>query len=251
MSININISQQIKRFKSRKAITLPADAGERLFVDVGGNDRAAGPTWGRRGLAAAFALLMLMLTGAGVFAGLNASATSTSAVTSGTLLMTLAKDGSSNGLPETISTMAPGDVYNVYVDLDNTGTLASVAGMTLGASASPVNALTNGSVSGEGLSVAITQCSVAWSAAGACSGSTATILASTALSAFSSPVSLSNVPALAASSGSLAHLQFSVSLAGTETSVNGTLPAQTIQGLSTTITWTFTEQQRTATTTND
>lgn len=204
----------------------------------------------RRLLALAFGFGVLSMTGAGVYAGLQASATGTSAVTSGTLLMTLTADGSSTGLPETISNMAPGDVYNVYVNLNNTGTLASAAGMTLSESASPANALTNGSISGEGLAVAITQCSVAWSSSGSCSGTTTTILPSTSLSAFSSAQSLSNVSSLAASTGQLAHLQFSLTLSGTETSVNGTEPSQTIQGLSTTVTWTFTEQQRTATTTN-
>jgi spore coat-associated protein N len=192
---------------------------------------------------------MLSLTGAGVFAALTATATGTSSVTSGTLLMTLTADGTSSGLPETVTNMAPGDVYNVYVNLNNTGTLASAAGMTLAASASPSNALTNGSVAGEGLDVAITQCSVAWSA-GSCGGTATTILAATALSSLGTPVSLSNVPALAASTGSLAHLQFQLTLNGTETSTNGTLPAQTIQGLSTTVTWTFTELQRAGTTTN-
>jgi hypothetical protein len=195
-------------------------------------------------------LSVLGLTGAGVYAGLSATATGTSSVTSGTLLMTLTADGTSAGLPETISNMAPGDVYNVYVNLNNTGTLASAAGMTLGASASPSNALTNGSVAGEGLSVSITQCSVTW-VTGSCGGTTTTILASTPLSSFTSPQNLSNVPSLAASTGSLAHLQFKLTLSGTETSSNGTLPASTVQGLSTTITWTFTELQRAATVTNN
>jgi len=204
----------------------------------------------RRALAAGFAVSILLLTGAGVYAALTATATGTSAVTSGTLLMTLTPDGTSGGLPETVTNMAPGDVYNVYVNVNNTGTLASAAGMTLGAVAAPVTALTNGSIAGEGLTVTMTQCSVAWSATGTCAGVTTTILASTLLSAFGTPRALSNVPALVASTGQLAHLQFSLSLAGTETSVNGVLPAQTIQGLSTTITWTFTEQQRTGQTTN-
>lgn len=207
--------------------------------------------WGRRALAAAFAVSVLGFTGAGVYAGLSATATSTSSVTSGTLLMTLTADSTSAGLPETISNMAPGDVYNVYVNLNNTGTLASAAGMTLGAAASPANALTNGSVSGEGLSVSITQCSATW-VSGVCvsPATTTTILASTPLSSFSTAQALSNVASLAASSGQLAHLQFSLTLAGSEVSNNGTLPSQTIQGLSTTITWTFTELQRTAATTN-
>ena len=208
------------------------------------------PNWTRRGLAAGFAASVLLLTGAGVFAALTATATGTSSVTSGTLLMTLSPDGTSGGLPETVSNMAPGDVYNVYVNVNNTGTLATAAGMTLGAVANPVNPLTSGAIAGEGLTVSVTQCSVAWSATGTCAGGTTPILASTLLSSFSSPQALSNVPSLAASTGQLGHLQFSLSMAGTETSTNGVLPAPTVQGLSTTITWTFTEQQRAGVTTN-
>jgi hypothetical protein len=190
-----------------------------------------------------------LLTGAGVYAALTATATGTSAVTSGTLLMTLTPDGTSTGLPETVTAMAPGDVYNVYVNLNNTGTLASAAGMTLGAAANPLTPLTDGSIAGEGLTVTVNQCSVAW-VAGACSGATTSILPATLLSAFATAQTLSNVPALAATTGQLAHLQFSLSMAGTETSTNGVLPTPTVQGQSTTITWTFTEQQRAGQTTN-
>jgi hypothetical protein len=46
------------------------------------------------------------------------------------------------------------------------------------------------------------------------------------------------------------NLKVSVSLPDkTETTANGVPPAGTIQGLSTSLTWTFTEQRRTATTT--
>jgi hypothetical protein len=65
---------------------------------------------GRKVLAACFVLSALSLTGAGAYAALSAAATGTSAVTTGTLLMTLTHDGTSGGLPETISGMAPGDV---------------------------------------------------------------------------------------------------------------------------------------------
>jgi hypothetical protein len=190
----------------------------------------------------------------GTFASFNAQATGVSNVTAGSLLMTVAKDGASGGFPETIANMAPGDLQNVYVVLTNTGTLASAAGMTLSFVAAPPNALTNGSVSGEGLSVAINMCSVAWTVtvgtpgSGTCSGTTTAILPSTALSAATWPQSLAAIPALAAAG--TAHLQFQLTLAGTETSLNGSVPAQTIQNLTTAITWTFQEMQRAAQTTN-
>jgi hypothetical protein len=203
--------------------------------------------------AAVFALAVALFTASAVYAGLTAVATGTESVTSGTLNLQLQKGDQGAGLPNTfVPPMAPGDVDNVYVNLSNTGTLASAQGMTLWVAGAPANALTNGSVAGEGLTVAITQCSVAW-AAGACGGATTTILASTPISTMNTAgtaVSLSNVPALAAAS-TLAHLQVSLSLAGTETSVNGVPPAQTIQGLGpVTLTYTFTEQQRTPLTSN-
>jgi hypothetical protein len=147
--------------------------------------------------------------------------------------------------------MAPGDTDNVYVDLNNTGSLASAAGMTLGVAGAPSNALTNGSVAGEGLTVTATQCSVAWTlATGVCSGTTTSILPTTQVSTLATPVALSNIPALVAATGQVAHVQVSLGLVATETSTNGNPPAQTIQGLSTTLTYTFTEQQRTGVATN-
>lgn len=63
-------------------------------------------------------------------------------------------------------------------------------------------------------------------------------------------VALSSIPALIAATGQVAHVQVSLGLAATETSVNGVPPVATIQGLSTTLTYTFTEQQRTGVATN-
>jgi hypothetical protein len=123
--------------------------------------------------------------------------------------------------------------------------------MTLAVAGAPSNALTNGSVAGEGLTVTATQCSVAWTlATGTCSGTTTPILATTQVSALSTPVALSNIPALVAATGQVAHVQVQLGLVATETSTNGVAPASTIQGLSSTLTYTFTEQQRTGVATN-
>jgi len=194
-----------------------------------------------------------LLTTAGVYAALSGVATGSEAVTSGTLNLTLSADvgvGFSNFTPK----MAPGDTDNVYVNLNNTGTLATAAGMTLWVAGTPVNALTNGTAAGEGLTVTATQCSVAWTlATGVCPGTTTAILASTQISTMNTSgtaVTLSNVPALVAATGQVAHVQLSLGLVGTETSTNGVPPTPTIQGLSTTLTYTFTEQQRTGVATN-
>jgi Camelysin metallo-endopeptidase len=208
---------------------------------------------GRAVIAGLLAVSVGSLTAAGVYAALSAQATGSESVTSGTLNLTLSPDVGS-GFSNFAAPMAPGDTNNVYVDLNNTGTLASAAGMTLWVAGSPVNALTDGTAPGEGLNVTITQCSVAWTlASGSCSGSTTSILATTMVSAMNSSgtaVNLSNIPALAASTGQVAHVQVTLGLVATELSSNGVSPSPTVQGLSTTLTYTFTEQQRAGVATN-
>ena len=208
---------------------------------------------GRVVVAGLFAASIGLLTTAGVYAGLSGVATGSESVTSGTLNLTLSADvgaGFSNFTPK----MAPGDTDNVYVNLNNTGTLASAAGMTLWVAGTPANALTNGSAASEGLTVTATQCSVAWTlATGVCSGTTTPILATRQISTMNTAgtaVALSNVPSLAATTGQVAHVQVSLGLVATEVSTNGVAPASTVQGLSTTLAYTFTEQQRVGVATN-
>jgi hypothetical protein len=205
-------------------------------------------------LASVFALAVALFTAAAVYAGLTAQATGTETVSSGTLNLTLTPGDQGAGFPSTFAAlMAPGDVDNVYVNLNNTGTLDSAAGMTLWVAGSPANALTDGTAPGEGLAATITQCSVAW-AGGACGGSTTPILNQAMVDTMNtsgSAVSLLNIPALAASTGQVAHLQVSLTLIGTENSVNAVTPVPSIQGLGpATLTYTFTEQQRAPVTTN-
>jgi hypothetical protein len=204
-------------------------------------------------LAGLFAISVGLLTTAGVYAALSGTATGSEAITSGTLNLTLSADVGA-GFSNFTGKMAPGDTDNVYVNLNNTGTLASAAGMTLWVAGTPANALTNGTAPGEGLTVTATQCSVAWTlATGVCSGTTTSILPSTQISTMNTSgtaVSLSNIPALLAATGQVAHVQVSLGLVGTEVSTNGVAPTPTIQGLSTTLAYTFTEQQRTGVATN-
>jgi hypothetical protein len=52
-------------------------------------------------------------------------------------------------------------------------------------------------------------------------------------------------------SGATTYLKIAISLpASSEVTTNGVLPGGTIQGLTSTITWTFTQTQRAGTTTN-
>jgi len=203
-------------------------------------------------IVAAAALGGTALISSSVFAALTASADNTSggSVTTGTLILTQAPSGVTGitgGFATAITSMAPGDVVNRYVDLTSSGTLNS-ASMTLGASGSPSNALTTNGTAG--LQVTIKECSVAWTNSGTCSGTQTTDLASTSVLSLVTPASLT-LQANSLLSGAVIHLQIGIALpAGSEVTVNGVLPGGTVQGLTTAVTWTFTETQRIATTTN-
>ena len=217
----------------------------------------SGPNAGRKVLAATFALAALALTGAGVYAGLTATATGTSTISSGKLSLTLGTDTPSAGFPQTVSNMAPGDTANVLVKLNNNGTINSNGTLTLGAAVGASTLLDSSSA--KGLQVSISECSAAWTgytlgvaAAPTCGGSTTTLLASTPLSTIvAGAVTLTNTSAITTAGSSLDNILFTVTLPNqSETTTNGVLPGSSIQNLSDTITWTFTESQRTAQNTN-
>jgi hypothetical protein len=198
-------------------------------------------------LAAAFGLAVLSLTGAAAFAGLTATASGTESVTSGTLSLTVVAGAGSAGFGQTVSDMAPGDVNNIYVDLTNGGTLEG-NDITLAVSGTGSTLLTTSTA--DGLAVAITQCSVAWTATtGVCGGTSTALVASTPVATLSSTPSTIVSGDIAI--GALYHLQVSLSLPNqSETTVNGVPPSPTIQGLSTTLTYAFSETQRPPITTN-
>jgi spore coat-associated protein N len=195
----------------------------------------------------------LAITGGGVFAALNATATNTTAqaATSGTLSLTMANNGA--GFNQAVSNLAPGDVVNRYVTLTQ-GTAANLdaKALALGVTAASPTKLTSDATNG--LHVTVTQCvGGTWTptGAGTCTGagtSTSVLASNVALSGLAStPVSL--IPGTIAA-GSTVSLQVALTLPDqTETTVNGVVPASTIQGLTTNLTWTFSDTQRTATTT--
>jgi hypothetical protein len=189
----------------------------------------------------------------GVYAALSAQAVATDSVSSGTLNLVQAADGGV-GFSIFVGTMAPADQHNVYVNLSNTGSLATATGMRLWIGAVPATTLTNGVAVGEGLTVRISSCSVPWTlATGVCSGLATVHLAATAVSTLNTAATaraLANVPALAATTGKVGHVQVTLGLVGTEKSVNGVPPVPTVQGLASTLTFSFTVQQRLGTKTN-
>lgn len=195
---------------------------------------------------------VLLATGFGVFAQLQATATNTTplSVNSGTLLLTLADNGA--GFTTAIERVAPGDVVRRHVTLTNTGTLAGT-GLALNAKAATTNNLLDPT---RGLQAVVRSCPSAWTATtGTCSG--------TSTAVYTGPLSglTGTAPVAFTAAGDLAvagqaHLQVELTLPktpNTETSINGVLPTPaggTIQGLTNQLTFTFTETQRTETTTN-
>jgi len=171
------------------------------------------------------------LVSSSVFASLTAVASNTSggSVTTGTLSLTQAPSvvvGMTGGFTTAVTAMAPGDVIKRYA-------------------AAPSTALTTNGTAG--LQIEINKCSVAWTATGVCSGANTTALASTPALTLASAQTFT--PS-ALTSGAISHLQIVITLpTGSEVTTNGVTPVGTVQGLTTALTWTFTETQRTATTT--
>lgn len=194
----------------------------------------------------------------GMFASLNSVATNATpqSVSAGTLKLTLANQGSFGTFSDAISNLAIGDTVNRYVDLVNKGSLeAKDLTLAISSSADSTATLVSDGVSGgtnKALTVTVRSCAVAWSANGTCSaaGGAKTEVASTALGSFGSAKTLSSVT-LAGGVDDTIHLQISVSLPDqSETVVNGVLPANTVQGGTAHITYTFSGVQRLATVTN-
>jgi len=191
------------------------------------------------------------LISSSVYASLIATASNTTggSITSGSLKLTQAPStvvGITGGFATAITALAPGDTVKRYVDLTNTGTLDGDT-VTLDSVASVANALTTNGTAG--LQVTINECAVAWTNAGVCTPGATSVLAQTSLLALASAQTL-NLSSVVA--GAINHLQFVITLpAGSEVTVNGVLPVGTVQGLSTALTWTFTETLRTNTTTNN
>ncbi len=189
------------------------------------------------------------LVSSSVFTALTASATNTTggSVITGTLKLTQAAStvsGITGGFETAIADMAPGDTINRYVTLTNAGTLDAIT-PTLALSGTGSTLLTTDGT--KGLQVAVNNCSAAWTNAGACSGTTTAVMASTTALAMATPQALT----LTNTAGFASNLKISITLPNSDENVlNGALPEGTIQGLSTTLTWTFSQSQRTGVTTN-
>lgn len=191
------------------------------------------------------------LASSSVFASLNAEAKNTAAhsVSTGTLKLTHAassQTGLTGGFSTAITGMAPGDTVNRYINLTQGGTLDGSA-LTLKVADAAATTLTTDATNG--LQVTVSQCSVAYTATtGVCSGTSTTALATISANGLLSAQSLSGISTTA---GGVAYLKISLVLpTGSELTSNGVLPVGTVQGVTSTLTWTFFEAQRAVTTTN-
>jgi hypothetical protein len=199
--------------------------------------------------AAAIAASVLVVAGYGAWAGLSATASNETPqnVASGTLKLEMGANGA--GFSQSVSNMAPGDTVHRYVSLTNSGSLAA-QGMTMGIATTGSSVLVSDGASSKALRVSVDLCSVAWNATtGACAGTVTPAVSSTVLGTLATPATLSGIAQTA--SAAVYNLRVSVQLPDqNETTVNGTLPAGTVQNASANLTYTFTETQRTATTTS-
>ena len=207
-------------------------------------------TW--RPLAgAAIVISVAAIAGQSVLASLNATAFNTTAqnINAGTLKLDLANNG--NGFGTSIANVVPGDVVNRYVTLTNSGTLNGI-GLTLKTTQTGTPSLITDGISPittKALKLTVTSCSVAWNTTtGVCSGTPTEELASTVIGSLTSATTLASSTL---NSTAVRYLQMKIELPDqNETTVNGALPANTVQGGSVDVTYTFDLKQRLATTTN-
>lgn len=190
---------------------------------------------------------------AGVFAALTATTSNPAgqSVSSGTLSLTMASGADSAGFSTSITNLAPGDSESRYVDLTNGGSLDAQS-LTLAIAATGDAALVTDGVSPvttKALTVTVASCSVPWTVAtGVCSGTASTEIPATTLSDFSTAQGFGN--------GDMATLEVRFLKITTtlpdqdEVTVDGAAPANTVQGKSASLVFTFSEAQRNTETVN-
>jgi spore coat-associated protein N len=201
-----------------------------------GRQTAARPTTHK--LLATVAVLgaAASIAGLGTYATWTSTTSENHTISSGTVTIALGAQGAAtNRLNVGASGLAPGDTVQRSVDLTNSGSI-DLAGVTLTTTASPSSLLDTDATNG--LQMVVDKCSVAWTEAGppytyTCGGTTTTVLASRPV--IGNNLSLSN----AMSSGATDHLRVTLTLPNTADN--------SFQNKSSTITYSFTGTQRTAT----
>ena len=180
------------------------------------------------------------IAGLGTFATFTSTTSASQTVTSGTVTIALGSTGAStNRLTVNASNIVPGDTMQRSFDLTNSGS-DDLASITLTTSATASSALDTDATNG--LQMTIDKCSIAWVELGTspaftytCAGTTSTVLASRAV--IGSNISLSNLGAT--TQGATDHMRLTLTLPSGATN--------TLQGLTSTVSYAFTGTQRAAT----
>lgn len=180
------------------------------------------------------------IAGLGTFASFTSTTSASQSVTSGTVVIALGTAGTAaNRLTVSASGIVPGDTIQRAANLSNTGT-QDLASVTLTTTATASSALDTDSTNG--LQMTIDKCSVAWTESGSapaytytCSGTTSTVLSSRAV--IGSTLSLSNISAT--TTGATDYLRVTLTLPSTA--------GNSMQGLTSTIQYSFTGTQRNGT----
>ena len=178
------------------------------------------------------------LAGLGTYATFTSSTSATHTVSSGTVTVALGSPGPANRLTVGASSLAAGDTIQRAFDLSNSGSL-DLSALTFSTSASPSSALDTDTTNG--LQMVIDKCSAAWTESGppytyTCSGTQSSVVASRPV--IGTNVSMSNVTDLL-TSGTTDHLRATLTLPSSA--------GNSLETLSSTITYTFTGTQRAAT----
>ena len=178
------------------------------------------------------------IAGLGTFATFTSSTSASQTVSSGTVLIGAGTPGPANRLTVNASNLAAGDTVQRAFELSNSGTI-DLSAFTFSATASPSSALDTNTT--DGLQMVIQKCSQAWTESGppytySCGGTTSSVVASRPV--IGNNIAMSNVSNLL-TNGTTAYLLLTLTLPSTA--------GNTLQNLSSTITYTFTGTQRAAT----
>ncbi len=181
------------------------------------------------------------MAGLGTFATFTSSTSASHTISSGTVSIALGATGPANRLTIGASNVVPGDTMQRAVDLINNGGASAdnLSAIVLTTTASPSSLLDTEATSG--LQMTIEKCSVAWTESGTspaytytCSGTTTTVLASRAV--IGANIALTGLASL--TTGSTDHLRVTLTLP--------TAAPNTMQGLTSTISYNFVGTQRVA-----
>jgi predicted ribosomally synthesized peptide with SipW-like signal peptide len=179
------------------------------------------------------------IAGLGTYATFTSSSSASNGVHAGSVSIALGAAGPTNRLTLGATGLLPGDTMQRVVDLKNDGVSGSddLAAVTLTTAAAPSSLLDSDAANG--LQMTIDRCSAPWTESGtspaftySCAGTTSPALASRPV--VGSNLSLSGLTSLAA--GATDHLRVTLTLP--------TTAPNAMQGLSSTLTYTFTGTQR-------